>query len=106
MLEFANTLNVNRIITITGQAGGREKEKRKDIGKIVLDLSDYAILTEDDTRDEKVIDIINMMLTNTTKTNYEIVLDRKEAIKKAIKIAQKDDLLLFLGKGSDKYRIT
>ena len=103
VLEFVNTLDVNRIITITGQAGGREKEKRKDIGKIVLDLSSYAILTEDDPREEKVIDIINMMLKETNKTNYEIVLDRKEAIKKAIEIAKPKDLLLFLGKGSDKY---
>lgn len=103
VLEFVKTLKVNRIITITGQAGGREKEKRKDIGKIVLDYSDYAILTEDDPRDEKVSDIIKMMLLDTNKTNYEIIEDRKLAIKKAISIAKPNDLLLFLGKGSDKY---
>ena len=103
VLEFANTLDVNRIITITGQAGGRDKTKRKDIGKIVLDKSTYTYLTQDDPRYEKVENIINDMLEDTNKSNYEIILDRKEAISKAIKNAKPKDLLLFLGKGSDKY---
>lgn len=103
VLEFARTLDVNKIITITGQAGGRDTTKRKDIGRIVLEKSDYAIFTEDDPRNEKVEDIIKDMLQATKKTNYEIVLDRKEAIAKAISIAKEKDLLLFLGKGSDTY---
>lgn len=44
-----------------------------------------------------------MMLANTDKSNYEIVLDRKDAINKSIKEAKPKDLLLFLGKGVDKY---
>lgn len=103
VLEFANTLDVNRIITITGQAGGRDPYKRKDIGKIILDLSTYAYLTEDDPRYEKVEDIIQMMLENTDKANYEIHLKRTDAISKAIKDAKENDLLLFLGKGVDQY---
>ena len=103
VLEFANTLSVNRIVTIIGQAGGRDPYKRKEVGKATLDLSTYAYLTEDDPRYEKVSDIIDMMLENTDKTNYERVLDRKEAITKAIKEAKENDLLLFLGKGNDKY---
>ena len=103
VLEFANMLKVNSIKVITGQAGGRDQIKRKDIGKIILDNSTYAYLTEDDPRFEKVEDIINMMLEDTDKTNYEIILSRKDAIKKAIHEAQENDLLLFLGKGVDKY---
>lgn len=103
VLEFANTLNVNAIKVITGQAGGRDQTKRKDIGKIVLENASYAYLTEDDPRHEKVEDIINMMLENTSNTNYEIILKRKDAISKAIKEAKNNDLLLFLGKGVDKY---
>ncbi|MDO5440205.1 MAG: UDP-N-acetylmuramoyl-L-alanyl-D-glutamate--2,6-diaminopimelate ligase [Erysipelotrichaceae bacterium] len=103
VLEFANTLDVNRIVTITGQSGGRDPFKRKEVGKTTLELSSYAYLTQDDPRYEKVEDIIKMMLDSTDKTNYEIVLDRKEAIAKAVSNAQKNDLLLFLGKGVDKY---
>lgn len=103
ILEFAKTLKVNRIVTIIGQAGGRDQQKRKEVGKTTLELSDYAYLTEDDPRYEKVEDIIEMMLADTDKSNYEIVLDRKEAIGKAIKEAKPEDLLIFLGKGVDKY---
>lgn len=103
VLEFANTLDVNRIVTIIGQAGGRDMFKRKEVGKTTLDLSTYAYLTEDDPRFEKVEDIISQMLEDTNKTNYEIVLKRKDAISKAIKDAKENDLLLFLGKGVDKY---
>ena len=103
VLEFANTLDVNRIITVIGQSGGRDQFKRKEVGKTTLELSTYAYLTEDDPRYEKVEDIINMMLEDTNKTNYEIILKRTDAIKKAIKEAKENDLLLFLGKGVDKY---
>lgn len=103
VLEFANTLNVNRILTVIGQAGGRDQFKRKQVGKTTLELSDYAYLTQDDPRYEKVEDIINMMLEDTNNTNYEIIVDRKDAIRKAINDAKENDLLLFLGKGVDKY---
>lgn len=103
VLEFANMLKVNSIKVITGQAGGRDQTKRKDIGKIILENSDYAYLTEDDPRYEKIEDIIDMMLLDTDKTNYEKILSRKDAIKKAIKEAKENDLLLFLGKGVDHY---
>lgn len=103
VLEFANTLEVNRIITVIGQAGGRDHDKRKYVGKYTLDLSDHAILTMDDPRYEKVQDTISDMLELVDKTNYEIEVDRPTAIKKAINMAKKNDLILFLGKGVDTY---
>ena len=103
VLDFSNTLDVNRIIVVTGQAGGRDKTKRAEIGKFILDNSDFAIFTEDDPRNEKVIDIINEMLKETNKDNYEIIIDRPSAIHKAISIAEENDLILFLGKGTDTY---
>lgn len=104
VLEFARCLDINKIITVTGQAGGRDKTKRSTIGKLVLEKSDYAILTTDDPRFENPKDIINMMLKDTKNTNYEIVLDREEAIKKAISVAKRNDLILALGKGADLYQ--
>ena len=93
----------NRIITLTGSAGGREKEKRSKIGKIVTDLSDFVIFTEDDPRNEDVLDIIDDMLCFVNKNNYEIIENRKEAIYYALSIANKDDVVLILGKGRDNY---
>lgn len=103
ILNFANKTKTGKIITVVGSAGGREKEKRKDIGKIVTELSDKVIFTMDDPRYEKVKDIIKDLTKQTTKQNYIAIINRKKAIKYAIKNAKKDDLILILGKGTDNY---
>ena len=101
--EFLNKVKTGKIITVTGSAGGREHEKRKDMGKIVLDNSDYCIFTMDDPRNEDVNTIIDELVSETDKTNYERIIDRKEAIKKALYMANKDDIILIAGKGDDNY---
>lgn len=101
--KYLNKVKEGRIITVTGSAGGREKEKRKEMGKVVLDGSDYVIFTMDDPRYENVNDIIDDLVSISNKTNYERILDRKEAIIKALSIAKKDDIVLIAGKGRDNY---
>ena len=101
--EFLNKVKTGKIITVTGSAGGREHEKRKDMGKIVLDNSDYCIFTMDDPRDEDVNEIIDELIGDSKKTNYERIINRSEAIKKAIDMANKDDIILIAGKGDDNY---
>ena len=103
ILKFANIIKKGRIITVVGCAGGRDKEKRKSIGKIVTDFSDVAIFTMDDPRYEKVKDIVSDMTKNISSNNYIYIKSRKRAIKKAISIGKKDDIILILGKGSDNY---
>lgn len=103
ILEFANKTKAGKIITVVGSAGGREKEKRKDIGKVVTDLSDEVIFTMDDPRYEKVENIIKDLTKNCTKNNYISIKRRKKAIKTAIKEANQNDLILILGKGTDNY---
>lgn len=103
ILKFAKSTNPKKIITILGSAGGREKEKRKEIGKIATSLSDKVIFTTDDPRYEKVSNIINDMLLEVKTKNYTIIKNRKHAIKNAIKDANKGDLILILGKGTDNY---
>ena len=100
---YLNKVKKNRIITVTGSAGGREKEKRKDMGDVVLKLSDLVIFTMDDPRYENVDSIIDDMINNSSKTNYKRIIDRKEAIKYALSIAKKDDIILVAGKGRDNY---
>ena len=103
ILIYLNKVKKNRIITVTGSAGGREKEKRKDMGDVVLKLSDLVIFTMDDPRYENVDSIIDDMINNSSKTNYKRIIDRKEAIKYALSIAKKDDIILVAGKGRDNY---
>ena len=92
-----------RIITVTGSAGGREKEKRPYMGKVVLDNSDYVIFTMDDPRDEDVNQIIDDLVSTSDKSNYERIINRKEAIYKAFDTADDNDLVLIAGKGTDNY---
>lgn len=94
--------NYKKIITVTGAAGGREKEKRSKIGKLVLEKSDVSIFTMDDPRFESVDDIIDQMVDDMD-IPYLRIVNREEAIHKAFEIADKDSVVLILGKGRDNY---
>lgn len=113
ILDYAHTYNgienildsvshYKKIITVTGAAGGREKEKRSKIGKLVLEKSSIAIFTMDDPRYESVDDIIDQMVGDT-EFEYLRIIDRKKAIAKAFELADKDTVVLVLGKGRDNY---
>ena len=101
VLKFYKRFNKN-IITILGSAGGRYKDKRKRIGKIVLKYSKLVIFTMDDPRYENPNNIIKEMINNSKKKNYIIEIDRSIAIEKAIKLS-KNSIILILGKGCDNY---
>ena len=103
ILNYLNKVKKARIITVTGSAGGREREKRPSMGKVVLEKSDYVIFTMDDPREEDVNQIIDDLVSGSPKKNYERIIDRKEAIDRALSMAQKDDIVLIAGKGRDDY---
>ena len=103
ILMYLNKIKKNRIITVTGSAGGREKQKRSQMGKTVLELSDLVIFTMDDPRFEDVNNIIDDMTSKCKKTNYIRIINREEAINKALSIAKNDDIVLIAGKGRDNY---
>ena len=102
-LEFLNQIKKNRLITVTGTAGGRDRDKRPVMGKIVLEQSDYVIFTLDDPRREAVDQIIDDLVGDSQMTNYKRIPDRKEAIFYALSIAQKGDIVFLAGKGRDNY---
>ena len=91
------------IILVTGAAGGREKEKRRLIGKFLLENVDFVVFTMDDPRFEDPNNIINDMLVDTHLTNYKIIIDRTKAIYYALDSAVEGDLVLVIGKGRDNY---
>lgn len=103
LYSFLNKVKTNRIITVTGSAGGREHEKRASMGKVVLDNSDLVIFTMDDPRYEDVNSIIDELVSSSKKTNYERIINREEAIYKALDISSKDDIVLIAGKAHDNY---
>lgn len=102
ILNYLNIIRQGRIITIVGSAGGRDTKKRKDMGKIVQELSDIVIYTMDDPRYEKVSDIINSMKDDSLN-NYLVIEDRSLAIKRALELARTNDIVLIAGKGRDTY---
>lgn len=93
----------SRIITVTGSAGGREKEKRSGMGKAVFKYSDYSIFTMDDPRYEDVNSIIDDLVGDYIGNNYERIIDRGSAIRRAMLLANEGDVVVILGKGRDNY---
>ena len=105
VINTARGFATNRIITVFGCGGDRDNSKRPLMGKIADELSDIAILTSDNPRTEDPNRIISHVLNGMSSDNYEVVIDRREAIKRAIEIAQKDDIILIAGKGHEDYQI-
>ncbi len=104
LLRFVRLLEPNRIITVIGQAGERDPYKRKTVGKVVATNSDVAIFCYEDPRSEDPLKIIEMMCEEIKdRDNYEVIVDRSEAIKHAIDIAKTGDIVLVLGKGNETY---
>ena len=104
IISTVKMMNHNRIITIFGCGGNREKEKRPKMGEIASLLSDYVILTNDNPRDENPKEIIREIKQNMNN-NYKIIYDRKKAIQEGIKMLKENDVLLILGKGHEEYQI-
>ena len=106
LFEFTNKLKVNKKIVVTGNAGQRDASKRKYVGELCVLNNDHVIFTYEDPRFEdplKIIDDLTELVKD--KNNYETVIDRKEAIIKAINMANKDDLIMILGKGNEDWQI-
>ena len=105
ILETAKGFVKNRLISVFGCGGDRDKVKRPQMGKIGTDLSDYAIITSDNPRTEDPNAILDDIVKGIEKDNYEVIENRKEAIKRAIEIAQKGDVIVIAGKGHEDYQI-
>lgn len=95
----------NRIYTVIGCGGNRDKEKRPIMGKIATQLSDYVIITSDNPRDEDPNKIADDMIQNIDTDNYEIIINRKNAINRGIQMLEKSDILLILGKGHERFQV-
>lgn len=96
-----------RVVTVFGCGGDRDRTKRPKMGKIAADLSDFCVVTSDNPRSENPSMIIKDILEGMkdTKTPYEVVEGRKDAIAWAMNNAKPNDIILLAGKGHETYQI-
>jgi UDP-N-acetylmuramoyl-L-alanyl-D-glutamate--2,6-diaminopimelate ligase len=96
-----------KIITVAGCGGDRDKTKRPVMAEVACEHSDKVIFTSDNPRSEDPAEIIKDMeagVSISAKRKYISIVDRKEAIKTAISLAGKEDIVLVAGKGHEKYQ--
>ncbi|MEE0957454.1 MAG: UDP-N-acetylmuramoyl-L-alanyl-D-glutamate--2,6-diaminopimelate ligase [Ruminococcus sp.] len=96
----------NRLITMFGAGGNRPKVRRFEMGETSGRLSDLSVVTEDNSRFEDVMDIIEDIKTGLHKTDgkYVVVPNRKDAIRYCMENAQDGDIIVLAGKGHEDYQ--
>ncbi|MCK5122676.1 MAG: UDP-N-acetylmuramoyl-L-alanyl-D-glutamate--2,6-diaminopimelate ligase [Candidatus Pacebacteria bacterium] len=99
----------NKMIAVLGGTGDRDKTYRSKAGAIADEFADIVIVTNEDPyseNPEKIMDQVMSGIKNKDlDKNLFRILDRKEAIEKAVKIAEKDDLVMITGKGAEQFII-
>lgn len=110
VLETINIIRSNneQVITVVGCGGDRDKTKRPKMGHIASALSNQVIFTSDNPRSEDPDVIIKEMEAGVSPENQKKIIsitDRRQAIKTACKLANKDDIILIAGKGHETYQI-
>jgi UDP-N-acetylmuramoyl-L-alanyl-D-glutamate--2,6-diaminopimelate ligase len=111
LLETGRSLSGGRLITVFGCGGDRDRTKRPLMGAVAGRLSDLVVVTSDNPRSEdpnRIIEDIQRGITPDTRRGGGRLLaipDRREAIGRAIELAQKGDLVLVAGKGHEKYQV-
>lgn len=109
VLETINEIRTHneQLITIVGAGGNRDAAKRPEMAEIAARLSDRLILTNDNPRYENPNEIIKQMKEGVPGECYNKVLsitDRKEAVRTAVALAKKGDIILIAGKGHENYQ--
>ena len=104
LIEEARLITSGKIITVFGCGGERDRTKRPKMGAVASDLSDFVVITSDNSRIEEPSEIIKDIIKGIKKDNYMIEPDRAKAIEKAVYAARAGDVLLIAGKGHENYQ--
>jgi len=105
VLTTLREITAGRLIVVFGCGGNRDRSKRPAMGRVAARLADYTFLTSDNPRNEDPAEIIEAIEVGFRDAdNYEIVEDRREAIGKALAMAQRGDIVLVAGKGHENYQ--
>jgi UDP-N-acetylmuramyl-tripeptide synthetase len=105
VLKSLRAVTSTKIILVFGCGGDRDRTKRPKMARMACTLADYTIVTTDNPRSEDPQAIINEVVVGFTKRNYETCVDREEAVGRALKMAQKDQIVLIAGKGHEDYQV-
>ncbi len=106
ILQAVKSYTRGRVISVFGCGGNRDSAKRPAMGEISGKIADYTIITSDNPRTENPESIVNEIEEGIKKTKgkYEVIVDRVEAITKAIQMANKTDIIVLAGKGHEPYQ--
>ncbi len=106
ILHAVKSYTRGRVISVFGCGGDRDTRKRPMMGEISGKIADYTIITSDNPRTEDPKKIVNQIEEGIKKTKgkYEVIVDRIKAIEKAIKMANKNDIIVLAGKGHESYQ--
>lgn len=104
-LGFLSEIKKGKLIALVGCGGDRDKTKRPKMAKVACEKADVAILTSDNPRTEDPETILKDMQEGLNYSNYCVIVNRKEAIQKAIAMAGPGDIIAVLGKGHEDYQI-
>lgn len=102
--ETLRELNPGRLITVFGCGGDRDVTKRPLMGEAAAKFSDQLFITSDNPRSEVPFAILNDILPGVGDTPHELVVDRREAINRAVEMARPFDIILIAGKGHETYQ--
>ena len=111
LLLAARSVTTGRVIAVFGCGGDRDRTKRPKMAQVVARMSDFAVLTSDNPRTEDPVKIaldaeVGLQHEGKAKgTDYIVELDRREAIGRAVSVAQPGDILVIAGKGHETYQI-
>jgi UDP-N-acetylmuramoyl-L-alanyl-D-glutamate--2,6-diaminopimelate ligase len=104
VIKTCRDLSPNRLIVVFGCGGNRDKSKRPLMGTAADQNADYSIITSDNPRKEDPAQIIRDIEAGFRSKRFESIIDRREAINRAIQLAQPRDIVLIAGKGHEKYQ--
>jgi UDP-N-acetylmuramoyl-L-alanyl-D-glutamate--2,6-diaminopimelate ligase len=106
ILHAVKSYTKGKVISVFGCGGDRDKHKRPDMGEVSGRVADFSIITTDNPRTEEPEEIIKEIEEGIKKTKgkYEVIVDRKEAIKAAIKMMTDRDIVVLAGKGHEPYQ--
>ncbi len=105
IIKSLREVSKKRIIVVFGCGGERDKTKRPKMGRVVTQLSDYAIITNDNPRSEDPQAIIRDIKRGISKNNFCVIPERCKAIKKSLTLANEGDVVLIAGKGHENYQV-
>ena len=104
-LQAVRPFTQGRLIVVFGAGGDRDRGKRPEMGAIAERLADYAIVTSDNPRTENPDAIIDEIEAGMHGQHHERIEDRREAIGRALSMAEGEDVVLLAGKGHETYQV-